>query len=303
MKILHLLAILTACSGQQVKYGVSITTIPPRYSTIHHVIRSWMEQSLVPDVIAVFVPQQYVNFMGESKRDKTRNALTLKSHLSKYFPTEVENGKIVIQLVTRDWGPITKYLGLFEHFSNIDGNNHIDYWVICDDDVRYSNNTLSDYSVRISSTGDRSSILTHFNTHARLRPKINGKYVNVMHLQGVDTVLFPSFSFAGSLSFPIASATVSLIHESCPHSFYQDDYVISLLVYLSKIRVQSVWSGKKVAYHVNGVSTSNQQMHIHPEVFEREEGTKECLVKIAEKVSGIVDRMRHEDMSQSDQEL
>jgi len=56
----------------------------------------------------------------------------------------------------------------------------------------------------------------------------------------------------------------------------------------------SAWNNDHVAKHVQGVSKSNSQMHMKPQVFEREEDTKACL---AQKIDQLVAVARREVQS------
>jgi hypothetical protein len=88
---------LSGKADEVVKFGVGLTTIPPRFQTVHHVVASWLAQQTPPEVIVVFVPERYQNFVNESPRDKTKNIMFLKSELAKHFPEELESGKIIVQ--------------------------------------------------------------------------------------------------------------------------------------------------------------------------------------------------------------
>jgi hypothetical protein len=102
--------------------------------------------------------------------------------------------------------------------------------------------------------------------------------------QGVDTIMFPramlqqhADSPEGVLTLQRVLEAANFYHKTCPQSFFQDDYVISAILFASQISVRSVWSGSRVAMHVNDVSTSLQQMHLSVNVFDREEATKQCV--------------------------
>lgn len=275
-------------------FGVGLTTIPPRFTTVHHVISSWFSQKLVPEIVVVFVPERYQYFISESTRDRSKNIVTLKTELEKYFPELLTKGKIVVQPMKKDWGPITKYVGLLEHFDILGSNVNVDYWVIGDDDVRYSDDTLSQYSTAIARDNLQNSVSTHFKVHPRVKVNMGSHVEDIMHLQGVDTVLFPTALLRshaadiGLLSYDVFTEGVKQFHILCPDSFFQDDYILSYLVAMSKAPVASIWSGQKVAHHVNAVSKSNQQMHIHPQVFHREENTKNCIAANGRAISNAM---------------
>ena len=281
-------------------FGVGLTTIPPRFPTVHHVIASWLVQQSPPAVIVVFVPQRYQNFMSESPRNKNMNIISLSEELAKHYPEEISNGKIVVQALSKDWGPMSKYMGLLDHFEEYSNRFNIDYWVIGDDDVRYSDNTLSDYAAAIVRDKSVMSVSTHFKVHPRVQVNMGASIVSINHLQGVDTVLFPTALLrsgrdsARGLTLPVLMEGVRLFHQMCPDSFYQDDYIMSFLVAMSGVDVKSIWSGQKVAHHVNSVSKSNQQMHIHPQVFQREDNTKKCIAEYGLQISAAMEKKRLE---------
>lgn len=273
--------------------AIGLTTIPPRYLTVRHVINSWLKQEIKPSLIVLFIPEFYHNFIGESRHDKTKTLQILINSLNEHFPNEIKNGLIKIQKMKYDWGPITKYVGLFEHYESLkqlNDGNQINYWIIGDDDVKYSSNTITEY-INYLNNNNNNKILTHFKIHSRITTKINNLPIPIKHLQGVDTILFPTTILSSTpfLSFPIVTTLITFFHKKCPNSFYQDDYIISLILSLSQYdNIESIWSGIKVANHVNGVSRSNQQMHIHPDVFQREEDTKKCIIDHSNEIYQII---------------
>lgn len=95
----------------------------------------------------------------------------------------------------------------------------------------------------------------------------------------------------GAFTLQHAVEVAAYYHEVCPESFFQDDYVISALIFAAQIPFKSVWSGSKVALHVDDVSTSFQQMHLSVHVFDREQATKQC---VEEKMSRVL-RIMHDD--------
>jgi hypothetical protein len=105
--------------------------------------------------------------------------------------------------------------------------------------------------------------------------------------QGVDTVLFPrdllhlhaTSSRDNILLFSHKQLLMvaDFYHHMCPESFFQDDYIISALLFATQIPIKSIWNGNKVALHVDDVSTSYQQMHLSIDVYLREQATKQCV--------------------------
>jgi len=163
----------------------------------------------------------------------------------------------------------------------------------------------------------KNTVFTHFSEDYRLILKLDDEPFKrpVMHIQGVDTVCFPASLFQQHrshfnsmwnsnhdsdidnmsditthththITIPVATLAIELFnaglryfHRKCPSSFYQDDYIVSFLLNIGDVHVQSLWNNDHVAKHVNDVSKSHHQMHMHPNVHEREESTKECIAK------------------------
>ena len=147
------------------------------------------------------------------------------------------------------------------------------------------------------------TVLTHFSADYRQMLHLEHESFTrpVLHLQGVDTVAFPSNLLRlhesdqcprapGKRALPCTLAldrmrrALLFLHERCPTSFYQDDYVMSLLVNLGNTDVRSTYlvGRKNVARHVDGVSKHYSQMHMSDKVGLREEQTKACLLESVE---------------------
>lgn len=83
-----------------IKYDISITTIPSRAKYIGPVIDSFMTQHVPPNRIFIHVPETYERFPNASLRDGD-------------FPESVRhNGRVVINHIGYDYGPATKVFGL-----------------------------------------------------------------------------------------------------------------------------------------------------------------------------------------------
>jgi hypothetical protein len=178
----------------KVNFGVGLTTIPPRYSSVHHVVRSWLQQDHPPSVVVVFLPNRYKMFSNGIGKRKNKNYLELESQLKQHFATEMEERRVVIQVVDKDMGPLTKYTGMMEFFSSFDENidgSVIDQWVIGDDDVHYESSTLTAYSIALqeaSASDSAPSVMTHFNVHARLQVLLDNEFYPIAHFQVMCSV-------------------------------------------------------------------------------------------------------------------
>lgn len=235
--------------------------------------------------------------------------------------------------VEYDWGPATKYFGFIDYRlhwqSKWAARDPPAYWVVSDDDVRYAGNTWSLYKSFIindaviaeretEATGATpgppvgpNTVLTHFSADYRQMLQLEQESFTrpVLHLQGVDTVAFPSRLLQmhengqcprapGGRTLPCTLAldrlrrALRFLHEHCPASFYQDDYVMSLLVNLGNTDVRSTYlvGRQNVARHVDGVSKHYSQMHISDKVGLREEQTKTCLLENVEGLLQHLDR-------------
>jgi len=215
------------------------------------------------------------------------------------------------------------------------------HWVVGDDDVAYLPSTLQRYEQALRGVHGRGSLppLPSPNTlppHLPTKPRQNRllkdiifthfsldyrqilKYVDesfrrpIVHIQGVDTVLFPtsllrehhsrspsmSANWNGegsgvelpSLRLDLFVLGVQYFHRVCPSSFYQDDYVVSFLLNLGHCDVRSTWRqyDDNVARHIEAVSMSHHQMHMHAQVQQREHLTKECIQMHAERVRALL---------------
>jgi hypothetical protein len=215
------------------------------------------------------------------------------------------------------------------------------HWVVSDDDVAYLPSTLQRYEQALRGVHGRGSlpplpspntlppniptktrkniflkdiIFTHFSLDYRQILKYVDESFRrpLVHIQGVDTVLFPtslliehhnrSQSMSANLNgegsgLELPSLRLDLFvmglqyfHRVCPSSFYQDDYVVSFLLNLGNCDVRSTWLqyDDNVARHIEAVSKSHHQMHMHPEVQQREHLTKECIQVYAERVKALL---------------
>ena len=99
----------------------------------------------------------------------------------------------------------------------------------------------------------------------------------------------------GILNHAKVLKVANFYHRHCPQSFFQDDYIISAIIFAAQIPIRSIWSGSKVALHVDDVSTSFQQMHLSVDVFEREQATKHCVQDNMDSVLKLMYRDEEDD--------
>lgn len=101
---------------------ISLTTIPPRFKYLYITIESLLNQTICPDKIIIHIPEIYNNYDSID--------------IPKY-----SNDKIIINRQTKDYGPITKLLGLYhsELYNNMSNDDII---IVVDDDRIYNNNMI-----------------------------------------------------------------------------------------------------------------------------------------------------------------
>lgn len=298
----------TSNYSQEYSYGIAMTTIPLRFSSIHHTILSWFNQEIPPKIIVISLPSKYRRFKRKKHLNKHEsNSDALRRYLSKTEAKSfLDKSNIVIVDLDKDYGPATKLSGLLTFYNSTYVSVHgsePDFWIIGDDDVRYSATTISRYQTALESkfpspsvTSFLSIALTHFAPDVRIYVPFRDNFrTPVLHVQGVDTILFSSASLRNqqlsgkALSYQAFTKMLDYFHLQCSESFYQDDYLISLAIAFSDIKVLSIWDGDNVAKHVDGVSKSNSQMHMHKDVFMREEKTKDCVRTVAVSALKLVD--------------
>ena len=334
-------------SPEQSSYAVSFTTIPQRIPHLHHVVESWLRQeNVVPSYIFVFVPAQYKRFKRKpsaGSNDISKSfACMAEQHLMDHFPpsnrarvyetcraarSNEEKPKTTIRVVEvkEDWGPATKYVGFLDYAGDwisraSEGELAPAYWVVGDDDVAYKSDTLAMYEaareiglpldghdslVDVRST----TVLTHFSTDYRQVIKLHGESFKrpVLHVQGVDTVLFPrplieshqqglcqqapsDRKLPCTLSSLQVRRALRFLHRVCSSTFYQDDYVMSLLINLGNVDVRSAFPTHldNVAKHVDGVSKQYSQMHMNAKVLLRETDARNCLEATVEELIEVL---------------
>lgn len=299
---------------------VAMTSIPPRFHSIHHTITSWFTQEQQPvDKICIYIPTKYKRFFRQKKRvgatdlshvDYLRQILTRESNL---LAQAIADRKLVIVEFSQDYGPITRIAGMLRSVFNksLDQQDDClgpnepspDYWIIGDDDVGYDAQLTQRYLQAVSSLFSTQHYyaavgLTQFAENYRLELPLSSNDTNALtlipHVQGVDTYLVNNVHIvmqqqAGVLWYPYFIQAVKFMHDICPESFFQDDYIVSVLFYMSGVRFRTIWdSHVKMVHHIEGVSKSHFQMHMSEDVFRKEAATKACLVQHIAEIRTIV---------------
>ena len=149
----------------------------------------------------------------------------------------------------------------------------------------FSGGSTAKYLPNTVLTHYRHEIRLEFITPSSLAPIGNQFGVNhhahaIPHVQGVDTVLIPTklIQYTPAVNANVVTEFLLWIFDWCPDSFYHDDYLFSMLVYIADWRVSSLWNGSSVAGHIDGVSKHNNQLHTHQNVFMREFATQRCII-------------------------
>ena len=307
--------------------AISMTTIPPRYNYLTECLLSWLNQDLKPNYIFIFIPKQYKRFkrkkdynnnnnnnnneqisFKKSLMNILNNTLILKEYIRKNIINVIE--------IEKDWGPISKVMGMLYYNDNWYNynikNNRPDYWIIGDDDVKYLKNTISDYIIAINTlpignnNNIKNNILTHFPEDNRIKVNINNENITINHVQGVDTILFPTILLLNQCLYGYSFCYNNLIillkyfHKKCSDSFYQDDYIISYSLALGSIKVNSIWNNDNVAKNIDGISKSNMQMHLNSKVFKRESNTKECIILFSNEIQNILNNNNNNNNNKYD---
>lgn len=289
-------------------FAVALSTIPPRFEHISATLLSWINQEIQPLRICIYVPKSYKRFRRKSKKNITKSfsrLLQSSLQLSPIVDEWLRNGKIKVVDIDRDWGSITRFVGVIQEqrywhappneFSDSCFNSFEEiipqYWLFCDDDVHYVHNTISKYNYSISYFQKQLGLvetfgLSQFSEDYRVayRLESDSQQVHLIpHVQGVDTYLIPhNFLLQQYCAFDVLHylhvvAAIEFFHKQCPESFYQDDYIVSFLLHLSGLKMISMWNYDKLADHIEGVSRSQFQMHMDEDVFAKEAATKECI--------------------------
>lgn len=134
----------------------------------------------------------FANGVGKKKN---KNFIFLQDELRKHFSVDMAEGRVDVQMIPKDLGPLSKYIGMLKFISETGQRvrDGIDHWVIGDDDVHYAPHTLSGYAKALVTSPSLSpGVMTHFQVHARLEVLIRGQTRQISHIQVCTRGLFPS---------------------------------------------------------------------------------------------------------------
>lgn len=142
--------------------AIAMTSIPPRYPYISHSIASWLAQSLPDSIcrICIYIPVEYKRFKRKPRetpekiQDTYAKTLTRRLEKEPVLSSAVQSGRVKVIEVPEDLGPLTRFMGVLSEWQQNDGASPCfkaseelmpEYWIVGDDDVRYSENTVERY--------------------------------------------------------------------------------------------------------------------------------------------------------------
>lgn len=306
-----------------IECNVVFTTIPQRIESIHYTLASWIKQEDALVHIFVVIPTSTSFSLANSSQQTSYECKVLSRvrkglmNLGLTFADVSCGGPIVLSSATvtfvtlpTEYGPVTKYAGLSFLATSQDliTSKRSDFWIVSDDDVYYDSQIVKLYGLKLTgipkqfwgdivATGFAPS--TRLEIQSNVKPDVQDEYSSrvekVKHIQGVDTVMIPSVLVANSVAqrtlfhYNVLSTILTYVHVVCPDTYFQDDYVISLLLHISNIDIVSIWSPSyQLVHHVEGVSKSNDQMHMNSEVHDREDKSRRCLALYANRLRDIL---------------
>lgn len=303
-----LLSLVTICCAYP-SFAISMTVVPNRFSSLEGTLMSWLNQTIPPLKICIFVPNKYRRFKRKnSVKYDLQNSEVLKSMLlsSATMGPHLVNGLIEILGMELDYGPASKFMGFLWYTQYLYSESSVpDFWVVGDDDVGYSNLLLANYcdaltkrSLRCGKNCSNSFGMTQFAETYRQQfrlVKVNAdgsttlEPHRILHVQGVDTFIIPSDVARYTLRYDLVEHIVEYFHSKCPESFYQDDYVISFILHVFNVEMSSIRIDDQLSptYPIEGVTMFNSQMHIDKRVNQREEATKACVLNSVQYVYSV----------------
>lgn len=270
---------LIVCKKKEAFHFV-FTTIPVRFKHVHETINSLLDQDIAPASISIFISDKY-NSQSKAPTNQT-NIQRFEKAIAHHRKSDKRWKKVHSLQVTRDFGPIQKLLGIFLTYTNMSSyisNKKDNYFIITDCDLNYRPFMVQRYATDMKTyKNDLSRVPTMF--HRELRLTLHEW--DIVHVQGADTFLVTGKVVKKQLGLRQVFEPITLvplidyIHNTCPDSYYQDDYVITVLFFLGGIYVESINDKRREEVYVYNYKPP-QQMHQSPKRKEREDNTRKCL--------------------------
>ena len=223
------------------EYCVVLTSIPPRFDQIHVTVESWLRQTFPPKKILIVIPTRYRRFRRKSgERAWKTNIEELETALrSANYNKQLADGVLEIYETATDFGPLTKFIGSLQYqieHTHMKSGFWVDYWMYCDDDMKYRPQLAQYYMQQIDNYANKNSkndqlemdnvllsaseselmyneigiakpyhsmAYTLFSSEQRLHFQLAHEHSprHITHIQGVDTYMIPTEAL-GILDLP-----------------------------------------------------------------------------------------------------
>lgn len=214
------------------KVIISLTTIPPRYKNLRLTLDSLLNQTRVPDLIIINIPNDYSRF-------------------SKYEKFELNwvdyNTKIHVNSCGIDYGPATKLLGLADSDKFLNLNDE-DIIIVVDDDRIYNNTLCETFITEIQNNDNCILTVAGWDINTITQGII--KYSNILFPRGIEyksggyiNILGGCCGFALTKKlFPDCDANIYNIPEC---GFFVDDVWLSGFITKMGTNILMIPGGKK----------------------------------------------------------
>lgn len=269
-------------------FAVSFTTIPPRFDICYKTIQSLLDQNMKPKFIIISVspywdPERRIRDHSWQSLLEVRisNSDILRKSLSVKFYEEWKAGIISVIEIPKDYGSASKLVGVLLSFYIYKA----DYWIICDDDLVYRSNLIQRYYDAYETEKIKpihGPVITMFDSmHDMFSVRVFGHSVLITQLQGADTYVIPTSVLhrhsmqALPLSYAKFPMFLEHMFQTCPESYFNDDFLISFTVHLSKLMLRSLWNGR--TSFVRNDYNDSSEMHLNVLNGFRRNATIHCL--------------------------
>lgn len=254
---------LSLCENKKKKIIISIATIPTRIEGLPYLVDNLMNSTVKPDKILFHLPTKYKLFPN------SKNHINyIKEKLSKYISDKIvyineikNNDKDIF-----DYGPCNKWLGIYDFFyieKDIFDENFV--VIVLDDDILYYNNTLE---ILLNKSNEYNRhVITGYHSYSKFKEN-NYLTVNINNnriplLKGVNGTLLPKHFFCNILNPSFKYIVNNGIKDISNDIVFQDDNIITTLVYNYKYNVKSIYDdliliGRKRTYYHNKVNNDKE---------------------------------------------